>query len=86
MIQQQNRIAALKQEREFRNKQLLDLKIQIEENRIQLEQAEIQITESNESLLVLEGDLLDMLRNKEDEEKKLNRSGSGLLPGKKQTE
>ena len=72
MIQQQNRIAALKQEREFRNKQLVDLKIQIEDNRLQLEQTQLQITESGESLQLLDLALTDMLRNKEEEEKKLN--------------
>ena len=72
MIQQQNRIAALKQEREFRNKQLVDLKIQIEDNRVQLEQALQQITESTESLYSLDTALTDMIRNKESEEKKLN--------------
>jgi chromosome segregation protein len=72
MIQQQNRIAALKQEREFRNKQLVDLKIQIEDNRLQLEQALQQITESTESLHLLETALTEMIRNKEVEEKKLN--------------
>ena len=72
MIQQQNRIAALKQEREFRNKQLVDLKIQIEENRFQLEQAIQQITESTESLHSLETALTEMIRNKEFEERKLN--------------
>ena len=71
-IQQQNRIAALKQEREFRNKQLVDLKIQIEDNRFQLEQALQQITESTESLHSLETALTEMIRNKEFEEKKLN--------------
>ncbi len=72
VIQQQNRISALRQESEFRQKQLTDLKIQIEDNRTQLDQTHLQITESNESLLILESDLLDMLRNKEEEEKKLN--------------
>jgi len=72
MIQQQNRIAALKQEREFRNKQLVDLKIQIEDNRFQLEQALQQITESTESLHSLDTALTEMIRNKEVEEKKLN--------------
>ena len=70
--QQQNRIAALKQESEFRNKQLEDLKIQIEENRLQLEQSLWQITENSESLKLLEVSLTEMLRNKEEEEKKLN--------------
>jgi chromosome segregation protein len=72
MIQQQNRIAALRQEREFRNKQLVDLRIQIEDNRLQLEQTQLQITESGVSLQLLETALTDMLRNKEEEEKKLN--------------
>jgi chromosome segregation protein len=72
IIQQQNRIAALNQEREFRNKQLIDLKIQIEDNQLQLEQALQQITDSNESLQSLEADLTEMIRNKEVEEKKLN--------------
>jgi chromosome segregation protein len=71
-IQQQNRIAALKQERDFRNKQLVDLKIQIEDNRLQLEQTNQQITESSESLELLGAALTGMLRHKEDEEKKLN--------------
>ena len=71
MIQQQNRIAALKQEREFRNKQLVDLKVQIEDNRFQLEQALQQISESAESLQSLETALTDMIRNKEVEEKKI---------------
>jgi chromosome segregation protein len=72
MIQQQNRIAALRQELEFRNKQLADLKIQIEDNRLQLEQALQQISESTESLQALETALTEMIRNKEIEEKKLN--------------
>ncbi len=71
-IQQQNRIAALKQERDFRNKQLGDLKIQIENNQQQLEQTHQQIAESKESLHTLETALTDMLRNKEAEERKLN--------------
>ena len=72
VIQQQNRISALKQESEFRQKQLSDLKIQIEDNRVQLDQTQLQITESYESLQLLDVILLDMLRNKEEEEKKLN--------------
>ena len=72
VIQQQNRIAALIQEREFRNKQLSDLKIQMADNRQQQEQTQIQITEGGESLLLLESALTDLLRYKEDEERKLN--------------
>ncbi len=72
MIQQQNRIGALNQELEFRNKQLTDLKVQIDDNRLQFEQTRQQITENNESVQNLEADLTDMIRNKEEEEKKLN--------------
>ena len=72
VIQQQNRIAALRQERAFRNKQLEDLKVQIENNCHQLEQAQVQITENSDLLQVLETALTDMLRNKEEEERKLN--------------
>ena len=72
MIQQQNRIDALKQELEFRNNQLDDLKIQIEDNRQQLEQTQEQITESKNLLQILGNALVDMMRKKEEEEKKLN--------------
>ncbi len=71
-IQQQNRIAALMQESEFRHKQLSDLKIQIEENKMQLQQTQAQIMESGDLLHSLETALADMLRNKEVEEKRLN--------------
>jgi chromosome segregation protein len=72
VIQQQNRISALNQEREFRFKQLADLRIQLEDNRLQSEQTHLQIAENNDSLQLLEIALTDMLRNKEEEEKKLN--------------
>jgi chromosome segregation protein len=72
VIRQQNRIAALKQELEFRNKQLTDLKGQIENNRQQLAQTHQQIGESRESLGILDESLRSMLRNKDEEELKLN--------------
>jgi chromosome segregation protein len=71
-IQQENRIAALSQERAFRNKQLEDLKIQIEDNRQQLDQTLDQIRESSESLQILDHSLIEMIRHKDLEEKKLN--------------
>ncbi|HZZ74970.1 MAG TPA: chromosome segregation protein SMC, partial [Puia sp.] len=55
-----------------RNKQLIDLRTQIEDNRLQREQALQQITESTESLHLLDTVLADMIRNKDVEEKKLN--------------
>ncbi|HZK63663.1 MAG TPA: chromosome segregation protein SMC [Puia sp.] len=72
MIRQQNRIAALKQEQEFRNKQLSDLKEQMETNQLQASQTRQQIEESRDNLNILDEALTAMLRNKEDEEKKLN--------------
>ena len=72
VIQQHSRIAALNQEREFRFKQLTDLKGQLEDNRLQLEQTHLQIAENNVSLQLLETVLTNMLHNKEEEEKKLN--------------
>jgi chromosome segregation protein len=72
LIKQQSRISTLKQEREFRHKQLSDLVIQIEDNRLQLDQTQQQISENGESLQLLDRDLTDMLRNKETEERKLN--------------
>jgi chromosome segregation protein len=72
VIQQQNRISALKQERDFRNKQLFDLKIQLEDNRQQLDLTRQQIIENGEALRILETALTDLFRHKEEEEKKLN--------------
>lgn len=72
VIHQQNRIAALKQELEFRNKQLADLKVQIENNQLQVTQTRQQIGESSDSLNLLEEALTALLHYKEEEEKKLN--------------
>ncbi len=72
VIQQQNRISALQQEKEFRGKQLAELKIQIEENQQQFEQTKLHIAEGRESLLTLDAALFEMFRNKEIEENKLN--------------
>lgn len=72
LIQQQNRISALRQEREFRSKQLLELRIQIEENQAQLEITQQQVSEGKEALLDLDATLFEMLRDKEKEENKLN--------------
>jgi len=72
VIRQQNRIAALKQELEFRSRQLSDLKIQIENNQQQAAQTRQQIGESRDSLNILEEGLTAMLRNKEAEELRLN--------------
>ncbi len=72
VIHQQNRIAALKQELEFRNSQLCDLKTQIENNQVQVSQTRDQIGESRSMLNTLDEALAAMIRHKEKEEKKLN--------------
>jgi chromosome segregation protein len=72
VIHQQNRIAALKQELEFRNSQLADLKTQIENNQVQVTQTRDQIGESRDMLNTLDESLSGMMRYKEKEEKKLN--------------
>ena len=72
MIQQQNRIAALKQERDFLTKQRDDLTKQIGDNQLQLEQTVQQITENSASLGQLETALTELMRNKDEEEKRLN--------------
>ncbi|HVY73586.1 MAG TPA: chromosome segregation protein SMC, partial [Puia sp.] len=72
VIRQQNRIGGLKQELEFRSKQLSDLKLQIENNQLQAEQTRQQIGEGAESQQILEAELTELLRKKEAEELKLN--------------
>ncbi len=72
VIHQQNRIATLKQELEFRNSQLADLKTQIENNQVQVTQTRDQIGESRDILNTLDESLSGMMRHKEKEEKKLN--------------
>jgi chromosome segregation protein len=72
VTRQHSRINALKQELEFKSKQLHDLRNQIEVNASQLKQTHDSIAESEEMLAGSEGALLELLRRKEEEEKKLN--------------
>jgi len=72
VTRQHSRINALKQELDFKSKQLTDLRTQIEANLSQLKQTHESISESEELLGGSEGALLELLRKKEDEEKKLN--------------
>ena len=63
----------LKQELEFKSNQLNDLKQQIETNASQLKQTAENITESRSMRLkMLKKALVELLRKKEEEEKKLN--------------
>jgi chromosome segregation protein len=72
VTRQHSRINGLKQELEFKSKQLNDLHTQIEVNASQLKQTNESIAESDELLGNSEGQLLELLRRKEEEEKKLN--------------
>ncbi|HEX6430281.1 MAG TPA: chromosome segregation protein SMC [Niastella sp.] len=69
---QTSKINALKQELEFKSKQLVELRNQVETNASQLKQTLENITESEEQLMNAENGLLGMMRRKEEEEKTLN--------------
>lgn len=72
LTRQQSKIGALKQELVFKENQLNDLHQQIQSNTAQLADASSNIQESADALKESEGLLLDMMRKKEEEEKKLN--------------
>ncbi|MBL7698154.1 MAG: chromosome segregation protein SMC [Chitinophagaceae bacterium] len=72
VTRQQSRINALVQEEEFKRNQLNDLKTQVDTNAIQLNQTIENIGESNELLSTAENELVELMRTKDEEEKKLN--------------
>lgn len=72
LTRQQSKITSLKQELVFKENQLNDLHQQIGNNTSQLSEASANIEESEKALIGSEELLLEMLRKKEDEEKKLN--------------
>lgn len=72
VTRQHSKINALKQELQFKTRQLDDLRNQVEVNASQLKQTNESIAESEESLGGSEGALLELLRRKEEEEKTLN--------------
>ena len=72
VARQHSKINALKQESEFKNNQLRDLTHQIEINASQLKQTVENISESSQALADAENALVDLLRRKEEEERKLN--------------
>ncbi|MBC8032532.1 MAG: chromosome segregation protein SMC [Chitinophagaceae bacterium] len=72
LTRQQSRINSLKQELEFKNKQMNDLALQIETNASQFKQTQENITESSELLTSAEESLVTLMRKKEEEEKVLN--------------
>lgn len=69
---QQSKLAALKQELDFKTNQLNDLRTQIESNSSQLTEAAANIVESQTTLESLEATLVGLLQNKEAEERRLN--------------
>ena len=72
LTRQQSRINSLKQELAFKTNQFNDLKVQIESNASQLKQTSESIAESEVALKNAENGLVDLLRKKEEDEKKLN--------------
>ncbi|HEV8270948.1 MAG TPA: chromosome segregation protein SMC [Chitinophagaceae bacterium] len=72
VTRQQSKIAALKQELDFKNNQLNELKQQIENNTVQLSDTRQQIEQCIEQLEQVEDELFNMMKGKEDEERKLN--------------
>lgn len=68
----QSKITGLKQELDFKSKQLHNLRNQIESNASQLKQTQESILESEDLLNTAEASLVDLLRRKEEEEKQLN--------------
>lgn len=72
VTRQQSKISGLKQELEFKSNQLQNLNAQIENNASQLRQTEENIVESEELQTVAETQLVELLRRKEEEERKLN--------------
>ena len=72
VTKQQSKMAALKQELDFKNNQLNELKQQIENNTSQLLDTRQQIEQCIEQLEQVEDELFSMMKSKEDEERKLN--------------
>ena len=69
---QQSKVSSLKTELDFKSKQITDLTIQIENSTIQLKDTSSNIVETAAILEELEITVVAMLRNREEEERKLN--------------
>jgi len=72
VTRQQSKIQALRQELDFKTNQLNDLKVQVESNTITLSDTVTSITESAQTLQDTEDTLISMLKNRAEEERKLN--------------
>ena len=69
---QQSKINSIKQEYEFKSKQLKDLQTEIENSNVQLTETATQLSETQQALTELEAVVLSLMQNKEVESKKLN--------------
>ena len=69
---QQSKLTSLKLELDFKSNQLMELTVQVQSSSTQLSEAAENINQTAEVLKELELLLLNMLQNKESEEKKLN--------------
>lgn len=69
---QQSKLVSLRQEHEFKSRQLNDLKVQVESSAVQLKDAAKSITETVSVLGELELLVTTMLQNKDAEERRLN--------------
>lgn len=72
VTKQQSKIAAIHQEKEFKQNQLNDLDTQINNNQQQLSEIGNSITGSQDLLVAAEKLLVDLMRQKDEDEKKLN--------------
>ncbi len=72
VTKQQSKIAALQQELEFKTNQLADLHLQIENNTTTLSDTKTNIEQSAQLLKDTEEGLIAMMKNREEEEKRLN--------------
>src|SRR5436190_2093068 len=72
VTRQHSKIGALKQELDFKNNQLNELRLQMENNTQQLSDSRQQIESCIVQLEQIEDELFNMLKLKEDEEKRLN--------------
>ena len=72
IARQQSKVAALKQEMQFKQNQLTELTAQVDSSRQQLNEADGSLSETAENLKLLETTVLQRMQEKEADEKQLN--------------
>jgi chromosome segregation protein len=72
LTRQQSKVNSIRQELEFKNRQLSDLSTQTANSNVQLKEAIENIEITSEELKSVEQEVISLLKNKEIEEKKLN--------------